>query len=199
MYRPSIRKRKGDHGVLIRGLLTTALAFVLGNTAFAVDDEDATSILAASTGNWAGELYYLDYQSGERFGIPMRVDADMTPDRSTLVRRLTFTDPGSLVYAVNVATIDRDSGELVETYFREGKAEFARYLVTEMSYESAEQWRIVYEIEGIDDDRPARIRHTVRRDRDRMTSSKEVMFLDSDSEFFLRNGTDLRVVRPEIE
>ena len=38
------------------------------------------SIFAASTGAWEGELYYLDYQSNQRFGIPMRVEAETTPD-----------------------------------------------------------------------------------------------------------------------
>ena len=154
-------------------------------------DEHAASILGASTGGWKGELYYLDYQSGRRFGIPMRVDAELTPDGATLVRQLTFTDPGSLVHAVNLITIDRDSGELVEAYFREGKGEMLRYEVISASYESPEQWRLVYEQDGTDADRPARIRHTLAREDDQLSSTKEVRFLDEEGEFFLRNGTEL--------
>ena len=90
-------------------------------------DVPLPSLLEESVGTWEGELYYLDYQSGQRFGIPMRVHAEMTPDGATLVRRLTFTDPGNLVHAVNLVTIDSDSGELVEAYFREGRAELLRY------------------------------------------------------------------------
>ena len=156
-------------------------------------DEALSSILDASTGAWEGELYYLDYQSGQRFAIPMRVDAEITPDGATLVRGLTFTDPGSLVHAVNLVTVDRDSGELVEAYFRQGKGEILRYEIVDASYENDRQWQLVYEEDGTDNDRPARIRHTIERKGDQMTSTKEVRFLDEDGEFFLRNGTELRV------
>ena len=150
------------------------------------------SILAASTGAWEGELFYLDYQSGERFGIPMPVDAEQTPDGATLVRRLTFTDPGNLVHAVNLVTVDRDSGELVEAYFRQGKGELLRYEIVDSMYEGEAKWKLVYEQNGTDDDRPARIRHAIERDGDRLESTKEVRFLDENGEFFLRNGTELK-------
>ncbi len=152
-------------------------------------NEHAASILEASSGAWEGELYYLDYQSGQRFGIPMRVDAELTPDKVTLVRRLTFTDPANLVHAVNLSTIDRDTGELVEAYFREGKGEMLRYEVVTASYENPEQWTLVYEQDGTDDDRPARIRHTMEREGSRLLSTKEVRF--GGGEYFLRNGTEL--------
>lgn len=156
-------------------------------------DEHMHSILKASTGEWEGELYYLDYQSGQRFGIPMRVDAELTPDGATLVRRLTFTDPGTLVHAVNLSTIDRDTGELVEAYFREGKGEMNRYEIVEIDFTDGAEWELVYEQDGTDDERPARIRHTLSRDGNSMTSSKAVRFLDEDGEYFLRNGTELEL------
>ena len=153
---------------------------------------DAASVLRSSTGAWEGELYYLDYQSGQRFGIPMRIDAELTPDGVTLIRRLTFTDPGNLVHAVNLSTIDRDTGELVEAYFREGRGEMNRYEIVSAGFSDEVNWELVYEQDGIDDDRPARIRHTIARDGNSMTSSKEVRFLhDEEGEFFLRNGTEL--------
>ena len=50
----------------------------------------------------------------------------------------------------------------------------------------------MYEQDGRDDDRPARIRHLVQRTDNAMRSEKTVRFLDDDSaEFFLRNGTEL--------
>jgi len=157
-------------------------------------DGHATSVLKASAGTWEGELYYLDYQTGQRFGIPMRIDAELTLDGATLVRRLTFTDPGNLVHAVNLSTVDRDTGELVEAYFREGKGEMNRYEIVSTDFSDEANWELVYEQDGIDDDRPARIRHTILRDGISMTSSKEVRFLnDEDGEFFLRNGTELEL------
>ena len=151
-------------------------------------------IMQSSTGLWKGQLYYLDYQSGKRFGIPMQVAAELTPDNATLVRKLTFTDPGVLVHAVNLITKDRDSGELVESYFREGKGQLFRYQMIEQKFDSANNWRYVYQFKDLDDNRPAIIRHTVVRKNKLMTSSKEVQYTDKASEFILRNSTELKLV-----
>ncbi|MDJ0708804.1 MAG: hypothetical protein QNJ14_00370 [Woeseiaceae bacterium] len=155
---------------------------------------EAEAILKASAGTWEGELYYLDYQSGQRFGIPMRVEASVTPDGATLVRRLIFTDPGVLVHAINLATIDRDTGELVESYFREGSGELSRSSVVSAEYTSETEWRLVYELDGIDDGKAARIRHTVVRDGDGLNSRKEVRFVDGDLKYLERNGSELKLV-----
>ena len=162
--------------------------FVLSPAALA--ETPATAVFAASTGTWEGELYYLDYQSRQRFGIPMRVEAETTPDGVTLIRRLTFTDPGVLVHAVNLLTVDRDTGELIESYFRDGRGELFRYTIESVRFDNAENWELVYSEEGLDDDKPAQLRHTLKRDGDKLTGSKEVRFLDGD-DFFLRNGTEL--------
>ena len=153
-------------------------------------ESPAHPVFSAATGTWEGELYYLDYQSNQRFGIPMRVDAEVTPDGVTLIRRLTFTDPGVLVHAVNLLTVDRDSGELVESYFRQGKGELFRYELDAVNFEDEEHWELVYSEEGIDDGKPAQLRHTLKRNGDMLTSTKEVRFLDGE-EFFLRNGSEL--------
>jgi hypothetical protein len=154
-------------------------------------DDDAAAILTASAGTWNGTLYYLDYQSGQRFGIPIQIDAEVTPDRATLIRKLTFTDPGAQVHAVSLSTVDRDSGELVEAFFREGKGEWLRSTITEAMFESSENWRIVYEQEGRDNDQPATIRHTIERDGNSMTTQKEVRFMEEGSAFLLRNSTEV--------
>ena len=162
----------------------------------AAADESTLRALTASAGQWEGELYYLDYQSGQRFGIPMKADVTTTPDGATLIRNLTWTDPGNLVHAVNLVTVDRNSGELVEAFFRDGQGEFMRYEIESVEFISETDWTIVYEHNGSDDNRPARIRHTTKRDGDRMISSKSVRFLDDDSaEFFERNGADLTLSR----
>ncbi len=159
-------------------------------------EPSAQDALGASTGTWEGELYYLDYQSGQRFGIPVRIDADVTPDGATLIRRLTYTDPGVLVYAVNLVTVE-ESGQLVEAFFRDNNAEMLRYDIDSVSYKDDSDWTVVYSQDGVDDNRPARIRHTLSRTGDLMTSSKEVRFLDTDDdEFFLRNGIEVRLLPP---
>lgn len=158
----------------------------------AADKELIGAALAATAGRWSGELYYLDYQSGERFSIPLRVQADTTPDSATLVRQLTFTDPGVLVHAISLLTVDRDSGELIEAYFREGRGEFFRFEVISFDYTNATQWSLIYQQNGTDDGRDAQIRHALQRDGSRLRTIRSVRFLDEpDAEFFQRNGTDL--------
>ncbi|MDJ0905768.1 MAG: hypothetical protein QNI96_07095 [Woeseiaceae bacterium] len=158
-------------------------------------NEQIMEAFRSTIGSWEGELYYLDYQSGQRFGIPMRAEVEATPDGATLIRNLTWTDPGNLVYAVVLSTIDRDTGELVEAYFRNGKAEYLRYDMARANIESATKWKIEFEQDGTDANRPARIRITTERDGNRLTGKKSVRFLDEDSEqFFERNGSDLRLV-----
>lgn len=172
-----------------------ASAFLLLAATSAAANDHALEALASAAGDWEGELYYLDYQSGQRFGIPMRVEIEATPDGATVIRRVTWTDPGNLVYAVLLTTIDRDTGELVEAFFRDGKGEYMRYDVSGAITESATKWQVVYERDGTDADQAARIRHTVERDGDLMTSKKLVQFLDGDDgEFFERNGSELRLV-----
>ena len=176
---------------VIHAVIIQAIWLLTPHTALA--NETAMSVIASSTGEWEGELYYLDYQSGERFSIPMRVVAEMTPDNATLVRKLTFTDPANLVYAVNTVTVEQDSGDLVESYFRDRQGQLLRYQIVDAAFSGEKNWQIVYEQDGIDDGRPARIRQTVKRDGDRISSRKEVRFLDADEEYFLRNGNELRL------
>ena len=154
----------------------------------------AQQALNGHQGLWKGELFYLDYQSGQRFGIPMEVKAEVTEDGATLIRRITYTDPGNLVYAVNLMTIE-ENGDLVEAFFRDNNAEMKRHAIESAEYQSDTAWRIVYTQDGVDGDRPAKIRQTVERKGKSLTGTKEVRFLDDDSEeFFLRNGTELVLV-----
>ncbi len=174
-------------------ILAVALLLLIAPLAFA--SEQVMEALKSTIGSWEGELYYLDYQSGQRFGIPMRAEVEATPDGATLIRNLTWTDPGNLVYAVVLSTIDRDTGELVEAYFRNGKAEYLRYDMARANIESTTKWKIEFEQDGTDANRPARIRITTERDGSRLTGKKSVRFLDDpDGEFFERNGSDLRLV-----
>ncbi|MEM7219700.1 MAG: hypothetical protein AAF515_15130 [Pseudomonadota bacterium] len=175
--------------------ITAALLLIAATTATA--DESALEALVGTAGKWAGSLYYLDYQSGQRFAIPMEANIAATPDGATVVKRLTWTDPGNLVYAVELTTIDRDTGELVQAFFRDNNGEHMRYVLTDITIESADKWQLVYEHNGTDDDRPARIRHTLTRESGLLISKKSVRFLDDeDDKFFERNGSELRLIEP---
>lgn len=173
------------------------LMFTAASTAA---NDDAREVLVALAGQWDGELYYLDYQSGERFSIPMTAEIEATPDGATVIRHLTWSDPNSLVYAIQISTFDRDTGELVEAFYREGKGEYMRYDVSGLTIESAANWQIVYEHLGYDADRPALIRHTMTRDRNLLTSKKAVCFRDADEDScFERNGSELRLIAAQGE
>lgn len=171
-----------------------ALVTVLLQTpALAEDPYQARLALASLEGTWLGELYYLDYQSGQRFGIPMLVNAERTPDGATLLQRVRFTDPGAEVYAVTLTTVEADSGDILEAYFREQRGEFARYALTSVDYASPADWTLVMTRAGTDDDRPANIRITLARRGDDLDSHKEVQFTDqADARWFKRNGTELK-------
>ena len=161
----------------------------------AVANEQAMEALRTATGSWGGELYYFDYQSGERISIPMQAMIETTPDGATVIRRMVWTDPDKFVHAIVLTTIDRDTGELVEAFFRDGKGEYTRYELASMEFDSATEWTIEFEHDGTDDDRPARIRHTTQRDGDQMTSVKSVRFLDdAGGDYFERNGSELRLI-----
>ena len=51
-------------------------AILLLAAAQGVADDRVSQALAASAGSWEGELYYVDYQSGQRFAIPMKADVE---------------------------------------------------------------------------------------------------------------------------
>ena len=95
----------------------------------AVANEQAMEALRTATGSWGGELYYFDYQSGERISIPMQAMIETTPDGATVIRRMVWTDPDKFVHAIVLTTIDRDTGELVEAFFRDGKGEYTLSLI----------------------------------------------------------------------
>jgi hypothetical protein len=164
----------------------------------------ATFLTAAATpppllpdlvGTWEGELAYLDYRSGERFGLPLRAVQRTSADGRTLIAEYAFTDPGRRVHAVSLTTLT-DDGHWVESYFREGKTELQTYdLVRAERVDGA--WLVVLEMDGTDDDRPARIRRELRLTGDRLTSRKLVDHRDDDAEhWLLRNTSDLKRVGP---
>ena len=173
-----------------RLLVGVALFFTL----FAVNADNPKSlVLQNSVGLWKGELYYLDYQSGRRFSIPVEYNAVLPPDNSVLTKQLVYTDPGVKVYATSSMTFDNETGELVESYFREGKGQLFRYQIDSIAFQDNQNWSLIYSETGEDDNKPAIIKHTLIRAGQNLSSKKEVKFDDSES-FFLRNGSNLQLV-----
>ena len=157
---------------------------------------DPLTLLLETQGDWEGELYYLDYQSGQRFAIPMRVTATATADGATLTRAITYTDPGNLVYAQQLLTVSEDQTVLKESYFRERNGEFFSSQLTDVTQSDVNHWLKAFHEQGEDDGRPAEIRHEWQREGDALLTRKLVRFADQpDADFIERNGSRLVLQR----
>ncbi len=155
-----------------------------------VDPAWVSARLAGLTGTWDGALYYLDYQNGAEFAIPLSVRGEITPDGKQLVSWNTFTDPGFLVYSVDVTVVDAQTGVVTIAGFRDGRAEVQPFDVT--AFEADESgWSLTLERDGVDDDRPARLKLVYTLEGETFRTRKLVTFLDEPGEEFLRNRTEL--------
>lgn len=150
--------------------------------------------LASQAGKWQGELYYLDYLSDERYSIPMRINAELSPDGVTLIRHITFTDPSNEVHAVNVMTFDEEANELVESYFRQHSGELFRYQIDNYKFVDPHQWHINFSHQGVDDERPAKIIHRIEMSGKKLSSEKHVCYQSQPNNCFLRNGSKLTLI-----
>lgn len=150
---------------------------------------------ASTAGAWAGELQYLDYQSGEWQGIPVTVTVTLEGDGNTLSRRAAFDDGPrvGMVYITSLAMLGPDGTTEYSTGFRAGRTpELGSDTLTLAAATDAEHWTIRATRDGEDDDRPARIRETTTRDGASLVTLKEVDFLDEPGEqWFSRNRSVL--------
>ncbi|MEL7486926.1 MAG: hypothetical protein AAGJ87_06905 [Pseudomonadota bacterium] len=167
----------------------TATAGVASAAEPSFDAEAAMAKLRALQGDWRGALSYLDYGTGERQSIGQAASLELTPDGAFLISNGRFTDPGFDVFILTVQAIDRETGDLVETFHRDGEIETSRFKTIEFS-ETDAGWRFVFETDGRDADRPAAIRRILTLENETLTRRKEVDFLDDDaSAFIFRNET----------
>lgn len=154
-----------------------------------------TSVLHQTIGKWRGELYYLDYQSGQRFAIPMLVEASLSSDQETLIRQLTYTDPENLIYATQLLTLNEQESQLAEAYFRDNQGESLDYTITKVQITDDEHWRVEFESESFDDERKALVLHKLERKGNQLFSQKKVKYLDdSEGKFIVRNGSKLTLM-----
>ena len=150
---------------------------------------------ASTAGEWAGQLQYLDYSSGAWQGIPVTVSNEVVGDGNTLIRRAAFDDGPRVgnVFITSLAMLDKDGTTEYSTGFRAGRTpELSATTLTLTAARDAAHWTIRAELDGMDDDRPARIRETTTRDGASLVTLKEVDFLDEPGEeWFNRNRSVL--------
>ncbi|MEM7311077.1 MAG: hypothetical protein AAF682_30685 [Planctomycetota bacterium] len=149
------------------------------------------------TGTWRGELGYLDYQSGEWSAIPMDVDSEPSLDGAFLLSKVAFGEPGWTLHALNVHTVDQETGEYVLVNFGRRGVENARHDVTQRYLGGPGTWSMIFAYEGLDDGRQAEIRETYSLDGDAYSQRKEVRF--EGGEWFTRNEVKLNRHQPKLD
>ncbi len=152
-------------------------------------------------GSWEGALEYLDYQSGQWFGLPLVVSIEDGGDGATLIRKSDYDD-GPQVGTVRIVStamlLAETSTEYIGAFRADRPAELAAYSVTLSAAEDAIRWTMIAETEGEDGNAPARIRETTVRDGVVLTTLKEVDPLDDEAEEWItRNRTTLTRTQTE--
>ncbi len=154
-----------------------------------------TSIRAGLAGAWTGKLEYRDYQADRWFGLPVTVRVEMMGDGVTLIRHADFDDgpKTGIVTITTAALFDPGTNREQSVSFRKGReAELTTATLRLARAEAADRWTIEEMRDGSDDNRPAHIRETTRRDGATLVTVKEVDFLDDTGETWLvRNRTTL--------
>ena len=151
-------------------------------------------------GTWAGELEYLDYQSGQWFGLPLNVAIEDGGDGATLIRKSDFDDGPEVgnVRIISTAMFLPDTNSEYIGTFRAGRpAELAAFSIALIAAEDATHWTMIAETDGEDGNQPARIRETTVRNGDVLTTLKQVdPANDGADEWITRNRTTLTLTPP---
>ncbi len=156
----------------------------------------AEALERSLTGRWDGALSYRDYQSGRRFELPLSTEITLGPDGATFTRVSRFDD-GPVTGSVHITTVslfDKTGNNVAHASFRKGRAvetwtDSARVL----RHAAADDWTVVHERRGSDNNAPADIRLTQTRRAGELRLLKEVKAPGAaDSAWSFRNETVLR-------
>lgn len=128
-------------------------------------------------GSWDGALGYRDYQSNELFELPVKTDIRSVPDGVTIVRTSTYDDgPQTGMVWITSTMFFGKSGTLTTFVARKAREpETITETVRISAYRDATHWTIVYQRDGLDDEKPALVRTTEVRDGDTVLATKDVM------------------------
>ena len=176
-------------------MLATLPAWAAGVDASPSATPTAQQLEQGLTGRWTGALEYRDYQSGQRFLLPMEVQVQLGADGATLTRVARFDDgpQTGAVYITTVSLFDKTGQRVASASFRKGRdveaiSEDARVL----DYTDAQHWVVVYQRRGQDGNHAADIRITQTRQGPSLVAVKEVKRPEQpDSDYLFRNQTTL--------
>jgi hypothetical protein len=176
--------------------LFAASALLATPFAQAADLPTPATLEQSLVGHWAGALEYRDYQSGQRFELPMDTRISLGPDGATLTRLSSFDDgpQTGIVWITSVSLFDTSGRRVTTAMVRKGRA---MTLTTETAettrWTDATHWTVVAREQGMDDEKPTAIRTTLTRDGATLTALKEVKPPEApDSAYWFRNQTVLR-------
>lgn len=158
-------------------------------------------LLAATQGQWQGELQYRDYQSNTWQGLPVKVTIAAPGDGLTVVRTAAFDDgpKTGTVWITTLRIVDPAAQTVAYAGARKGRAMdggLVRISQPEPARDAA-HWVLIESEQRIDGSSMAQVRETTTRDGDTLTTLKEVNPLDDGKDEWLpRNRTVLTLVRP---
>jgi hypothetical protein len=178
MIRISPASRRSERTIMRAFIPFLALIALPASVIAQTAPPTAAEALAATAGDWTGELQYRDYQSNSWQGLPMRVTIVAQPDGATTIRTAAFDD-GPVTGVVTITTVsmvDTAAATITSAGFRKGRA--AELLTDSIASftpgADATRWTLVTTRTGTDGDGIADIRETATRDGRTMTTVKEV-------------------------
>lgn len=129
---------------VLKAILVAPLFLVISSPALAngFANENAWQAMLGSAGHWQGQVKYARSQPQL---VDLRLNTEVTPDQQTLIRYLTYADQGQRVYAVSLMTQNQQSGDLVQSYFRDGQGVLHHYQVNDAQFTDPSHWRISYQ------------------------------------------------------
>jgi len=180
------------------GSLLVALTQLATPLAQAADFPTPASLEQGLVGHWAGALEYRDYQSGQRFELPMDSRISLGPDGATITRLSSFDDgpKTAMVWITSVSLFDASGSRVTTAMVRKGRALTLNTEIAETTgWADATHWTVVAREDGMDDEKPTAIRTTLTRDGGTLTALKEVKPPEApESAYRFRNQTVLRLV-----
>lgn len=155
-----------------------AIGLILAPFADAMDTtSSAAGLLRGLAGTWRGELAYRDYQTDQRTVLPVTRTVTLLKDRMTVSSVSAFDDGGSgTVYIASLEGLDAETGAWQTASIRTNRSMQTSIQTIGLAGAAADatHWTVILTEDGEDDDAPATIRETVRRDGDRLSVLREV-------------------------
>ncbi|MEM6486529.1 MAG: hypothetical protein AAF662_16290 [Pseudomonadota bacterium] len=166
-------------------------------TVHSSENDDADAKLTAVkqqvhllAGRWDGYLEYRDYQSDRRVRLPLARTTHVAPDSSYVITQSEFTDPGYKVYSAEMIQLSDRAARAVTVYGDELSVDELTVATVDVS---SAGWTAVFETDGTDDEKPAKIRYSWRFAKaspSTLSIEKSVRPLD-EGEFAFRNRVQL--------